>query len=207
MPHPFTMSPPAWRYGIAAAASVAALWLTGCASGGDAAAPAPDYGPLQVHEDKATGTKTLTLPMLAVDCGRKADCPTLGARWSSATPNRAVLWVGFVGQGQPAVEAVEFAVRGQLPLRVRSQAPASYAMAGATAFQVPMSTIERIALGKSTTVQVHAGGRVVEEELVTTTSGSAAEVGLKRLLVEAYKGTEKEEQLGLKSLFGTPYQR
>ena len=135
-----------------------------------------------------------------------AHCPTLGVRWSSTAPNRATLLVGTWG-GQAQIEAIEFNARPHAPLRVRSKAKDASGLPGVTAFEVPMDTLERVALGSAAWVRLTTTGAVIEENLYTGERSSRAADALKRLKYEAYKGTDKELSLGLIGVFtDKPYE-
>lgn len=180
-----------------------AIALAGCASSGKGGTDAV----VQVQVDNAQRTTTIAFAPQPMDCARVAHCPTLGAQWSSTTPNRATLLIGTWG-GQAKVQAIEFNARPHAPLRVRSLATEASPMPGVTAFAVPMDTLERIALGKSAWVRVSTeGGGTIEENLYTGERSSLAADALKRLVYEAYKGTDKELANGLSGIFGDkPYE-
>lgn len=182
--------------------ALGALVLAGCASSGKGGTEAV----VQVQEDKATQVKTVAFAPLPMDCGRVAHCPTLGVRWSSTAPNRATLLVGTWG-GQAQIEAIEFNARPHAPLRVRSKAKDASGLPGVTAFEVPMDTLERVALGSAAWVRLTTTGAVIEENLYSGERSSRAADALKRLMYEAYKGTDKELSLGLIGVFtDKPYE-
>lgn len=186
-----------WFYVIAGA-----VLLAGCASTGQRSADTV----LQVVEDKAQALKTVEFAPQPLECDRSLHCPTLAVRWSSAAPKRAVLLVGVPG-GTAAVEEVVFHARPHPPQRIRSQSRQAAGVPGMTAFDVPMDTLERIAFAKGTWVEVQVGGRTIREDMSTGEKRSAADIALKRLMVEAYKGTDKETALSLTEMFGKPYER
>jgi hypothetical protein len=171
--------------------------LAGCASAGKGGGT---QALVQVQEDKATRVKTVEFAPQPMDCGRVAHCPTLGAQWSSATPNRATLLIGTWG-GQAVVEAIEFNARPHAPLRVRSKANTASTLPGVTAFVVPMDTLERVGFGKGAWVRVNTDGGVLEENMYSGDRNSLAGDALKRFMYEAYKGTDKEVSLGLLGIF------
>lgn len=175
--------------------------LSGCASGGKGGTDAM----VQVQEDRAQSRKTVAFAPQPMDCARQALCPTLGVNWSNATPNRAVLLIGTVG-GQAKVESIEFIARPHAPLRVRTLDSRTSTPQGVTAFLVPMQTLERVAFGKTAWVRVTTDQGVLEENLSTGEGSSLAADALKRLMAEAYQGTDKEISFGLKEMFGKPYE-
>lgn len=204
--------------GVGAALALAAAVLVGCASnakdGAEAAKKAPRAGTveaaLHIHEDKAAGTKTLALQPQPMDCVRRPNCPSVGVRWTSQHPNRAQLLIG-VDQPDAAmqVRAIEFQMRGFAPQRVQALAKPDAALpAGVTAFAVPMTTLERLAVSKGIWVRVYvqtpAGERVLEENMLTGETSSRAHEGVQRLMAEAYRGTDKELATGLLNLFADP---
>ena len=187
---------------LTAVAAVAALWLSGCASRSDAMGASAG---LQVQAGEQRGSKTVSFAPQPMDCERQPLCPTLGARWSSATPGRAVLLLGFeAGASAPAVQHAIFHTSTHGVQRVQSRSRAEAGAPGVQAFDVPMATLERIAFSKDVWVEVHTGARTVQEVLYNTQGGSRADEALKRLMVEAYRGTDKEVSLGLSGLFAEP---
>ena len=193
-------------------AAVGALVLAGCASSGKGGTDAV----VQIQEEASTATKQIGFAPQRLDCVGQRNCPTLGAHWSSATPQRAWLVVGVAHADASVgeVQEVVFSGRPMAPIRVRSKAsgavPGGAPEAGATVFQVPMDTLERVAFAKGVTVQVHTStGARLEEVMYNGEGSSAAQDALKRLVVEAYRGTDKEKSMGLLDMFGSkePYQR
>ena len=184
-----------WLWAVVGAV-VGAVALAGCASSGKGGTEAI----VQVQVDNAKRVTLIDFPPQLLDCGRVAHCPTLGVRWSSETPNRAVLLVGTWGQ-KAKVESIEFNVRPHAPLRVRSAAKEASDLPGVTAFDVPMDTIERIALGKGTWVRVTTSDGVIDETMYTGERSSPAADAFKRLVYESHKGTDKETTGGLLNLF------
>lgn len=184
-------------------AVVGAVALAGCASsdkGGKKDAV------VHVNEDKVARVKTVEFAPQLIDCGRVAHCPTLGVRWTSETPNRAILLVGTFG-GKAKVESIEFNARPHAPLRVRSKANVESGLPGVTAFAVPMDTLERVAFSKDAWVRVATDGAVIEENMHTGERFSPAADAFKRFVYEAYKGTDKELSMGLTGIFGDkPYE-
>lgn len=178
------------------AMAAGALVLAGCASSGKGGTEAI----VQVKVDNAKRVTTIDFPPQLIDCGRVAHCPTLGAVWSSETPNRATLLVGTWG-AKAKVESIEFNVRPYAPQRIRSLAKETSTLPGVTAFVVPMDTIERIALGKAAWVRVSTDGGVIEENMYSGERNSIAADAFKRFVYEAYKGTDKEVQGGLLDIF------
>lgn len=179
-------------------AGLGVLALAGCASFG----PGGTEAVVQVKVDNAQRVTTIEFAPQVIDCGRVALCPTLGARWSSLTPNRAILLVGTWG-GKAKVESIEFFARPHAPLRVRSLAKEGAEQPGVTAFVVPMDTMERVALGKDAWVRVHTDAGQLEENMYTGERSSPAADAFKRFVYEAYKGTDKELSNGLlKNMFG-----
>lgn len=185
-----------WFYAIAGA-----IVLAGCASAGKGGTD----GVVQVVEDKAKALKTVQFASQPLECDRALNCPVLAARWSSATPKRAVLLVGVPGSAA-AVDEVVFHARPYAPQRIRSKSSQAD-VPGMTAFDVPMETLERIAFAKTTWVEVRLGDRTIREDMSTGEKRSAADSALKRLMVEAYKGTDKETALSLTEMFAKPYER
>lgn len=186
----------------AMAAAVAAMGLAGCASQDKA----NGHGVLQVQQDGAHGAKTVAFGPQPMACARQPQCPVMAVRWSSATPARAVLLLGFEYGGAMVDQAV-FHTSSYGPQRVQSRAKSAAEQPGLQAFDVPMATLERIAFSKDVWVTVHTGERQVQEVLYNTQGGSAADEALKRLMVEAYQGTDKAVQMGLSSLFASPDKR
>ena len=191
------------RLWLAVGALAGAMVLVGCASSGKGGTEAI----VQVQVDNAKRVTTIAFPPQLIDCGRAARCPTLGASWSSETPNRATLLVGTWG-GTAKVEAIEFNARPHAPLRVRSLAKEGSTLQGVTAFVVPMDTMERVALGKDAWVRVTTDAGVVEEVMYNGERSSPAADAFRRFVYEAYKGTDKEVTLGLSGIFGgdKPYE-
>ena len=181
---------------------IGAVALAGCASSSK-----EHVDPVvQVQVDNAKRVTTIAFAPQLIDCGRTALCPTLGARWSSETPNRATLLVGTWG-GKAKVEAIEFNVRPHAPLRVRSLAKEGSDLAGVTAFVVPMDTIERVAFGKTAWVRVSTDSGEIEENVYSGERSSVASDALKRFVYEAYKGSDKELPGGLLNMFSDkPYE-
>lgn len=179
-------------------AVAAVLALAGCASadkkGGTEAV-------VQVNVDNARRVTDIGFAPQAVECGLVAHCPTLGVQWSSETPNRAILLVGTRG-GKAKVESLEFNARPHAPLRVRSLAKQGSDQPGVTAFVVPMDTIERVAFGKDAWVRLYTDDGVIEELMHNGERSSRASDAFKRLVYEAYKGTDKEAPQGLLQMFG-----
>lgn len=189
-----------WTAGWALAGALA---LAGCGStsksGGTEAI-------VQVQVDNAKRQTTVAFAPQPMSCGRVAHCPTLGARWSSETPNRATLLIGTWG-ATAKVESIEFNVRPHSPLRVRSLAKEGSELPGVTAFAVPMDTLERIALGKGAWVRVNTDGGQIEENMYNGEGSSPAADALKRFIYEAYKGSDKELPGGLLGIFtDKPYE-
>lgn len=184
------------RLWTAVAVVTGALVLAGCAGTSKGGTEAV----VQVKVDNAKRVTSLAFPPQLMDCGRVSHCPTLGAQWNSATPNRAVLLVGTWG-GKAVVEAIEFNARPHAPLRVRSRATAGTDLPGVTAFAVPMDTLERVAFGKGAWVRVTTDSGVIEENMHSGESSSPAADALKRFVYEAYKGTDKELSMGLSGIF------
>lgn len=184
-------------------ALVGAVVLAGCAS----SQKGGSEDVVQVQVDNAKRITTIAFAPQLIDCGRIARCPTLGASWSSETPNRATLLVGTWG-AKAKVEWVEFNARPYAPLRVRSLAKTASELPGVTAFVVPMETMERIAFGKDASVKVTTDGGVVEEVMYSGERNSPAADAFKRFVYEAYKGTDKEVSMGLTGIFGgdKPYE-
>lgn len=190
------------RLWVAVSMVAGALALAGCAGTSKGGTDAV----VQVKVDNAKRVTTLAFPPQLMDCGRVAHCPTLGAQWSSETPNRAVLLVGTWGS-KAAVESIEFNARPHAPLRVRSKAAVASELPGVTAFAVPMDTLERLAFSKGTWVRVATDGGVIEENMHSGERSSPASDALKRFVYEAYKGTDKEVSMGLSGIFGDkPYE-
>lgn len=184
------------RMWAAAWAITGAAVLAGCASAGKGGTESI----VQVQVDNAKRATQIQFAPQPMDCGRVDLCPTLGAVWSSETPNRATMLVGTWG-GAAKVESIEFTVRPHGTLRVRSLAKEASALPGVTAFAVPMDTLERIALGKSTWVRMTTDKGMVQESMYSGERSSLAADALKRLVYEAYKGTDKELSTGLLGIF------
>ena len=188
-----------WAAVVAVAGAVA---LVGCGS----TSKVGTESIVQVKVDNAKRVTEIAFAPQLIDCGRVAHCPTLGATWSSETPNRATLLVGTWG-GKAKVEAIEFNARPHAPLRVRSLAKQASTLPGVTAFVVPMDTIERVALGKSAWVRVTTDSGVIEENVYSGERSSPAADALKRFVYEAYKGSDKELPGGLLNIFSDkPYE-
>ncbi|MBF6630963.1 MAG: hypothetical protein ITG01_07410 [Comamonas sp.] len=118
-----------WAMGCGVLGAVA---LAGCASASKGGTDAV----VQVDVNHARRVTTIAFSPQLMDCGRVAHCPTLGAQWSSETPNRTV----------------------------------------------------------------------IEENMYSGERSSPAADALKRLVYEAYKGTDKEMSMGLSGIFGDkPY--
>lgn len=190
------------RMWAAWAMAAGALVMAGCGTTGKGGTEAI----VQVQVDNAKRTTTIAFPPQLIDCGRAAQCPTLGATWHSETPNRATLLVGTWG-GKAKVESIEFNARPHAPLRIRSLAKEASNVPGVTAFVVPMDTIERIAFGKSAWVRVSTDRGVIEENMFSGDRTSPAADAFKRFVYEAYKGTDKEVSSGLLGIFtDKPYE-
>lgn len=184
-------------------AVVGAMALAGCASSGSARVDPV----VKVAVDQVQRTTDIEFAPQLIDCGRVDRCPMLGARWSSQTPNRAILLVGTWG-GKSKVESIEFIGRPYAPLRVRSLAKEESPLPGFTAFIVPMDTMERVALGKSAWVRVSTDVGVLEESMYDGQGTSPAADAFKRFVYEAYKGTDKQLSKGLLDIFSgdKPYE-
>ena len=183
-------------------AMVGAVALAGCASSKKGGTESI----VQVKVDNEQRITTIDFPPQLLDCGRTAKCPVLSISWSSEAPNRATLWVGTWG-GQAKVESIEFNARPHAPLRVRSLANDAAQLPGMTSFVVPMNTIERVAMSKGAWVRVHTDQGVIEETMSTGERSSPAADAFKRLVYEAYKGTDKEISGGFLNMFSdTPYE-
>lgn len=183
-------------------AAVGAVTLVACGSTSKGGTDAT----VQVQVDNARRVTTIGFAPQPIDCGRAARCPVLGARWSSETPNRAILLVGTWG-AQAKVESIEFNARPHAPLRVRTLAKEQVDLPGVTTFVVPMDTLERVAFAKDAWVRVTTDNGVIEERMYSGDRSSPAADAFKRLVYEAYKGTDKEISMGLSGIFGDkPYE-
>ncbi|WP_370682419.1 hypothetical protein [Comamonas sp. GB3 AK4-5] len=148
--------------------ALGALVLAGCASK-QALVP-------QVQQGKAQdGSKTVSVAPEKTLCSRP-QCPVLAASWTSAKDGQAVLTIGLPYQ-QAAVTGADFHFGSQEIVRVRSRSQTA-ALAQdfpATAFDVPLRTVERIAYGPSSWVRVYTeGGASVDETINSGEEGSRA---------------------------------
>jgi len=181
-----------------------ALALAGCAS---TPAPQNKVDGVQVQRNARGEVLDAQFAPLPLDCGNALHCPTFGLAWSEGKPKQALLSLGFTRGSHAPVEMVEFDARPFGPMRVRSLA-ADQPGQGQTVFQAPIETFERLAVSHGVLVRVHAGGQVFEESFSTGERSSPAANALKRWLQQIYKGTEKEQELGLRGLFADqPYER
>ena len=184
---------------------VLAAGLLGCASGDK---PAPSWEGVTTQRDVRTQqAQSVHAALMPVDCSTPLHCPVLGLQWSEHKPLQAVLTVGFAQGEHPPVDMVEFAARPYGPTRIRTLAAEQPSTPGLRAFQVPMQTLERLATSHGVLITVHAGGKEYEEVFATGAQSSPAANSLKRWLQQIYKGTDKEQSLGLRGIFAEPYQR
>ncbi|MBV2162851.1 MAG: hypothetical protein KUL80_01095 [Comamonas sp.] len=180
------------------------LALAGCAG---TPAPGNAVDGVQVQRNAQGEAIRAQFTPLPLDCGNALHCPTLGLTWSKDKPRQALLSMGFTRSGHAPVEMVEFDARPFGPMRVRSLA-AEQPDKEQVVFQAPIETFERLAVSRGVLVRVHAGGQVLEESFATGERSSQAANALKRWLQQIYKGTEKEQELGLRGLFADqPYER
>lgn len=139
--------------------ALGALVLAGCASK-QALVPQVEQGV------DAKGVKTVRVAPAKVQCTRP-QCPTLSAAWTGVKPGQAVLTVGLPYQ-QAAVTSADFHFGNGEVVRVRSRSQAEAASLGypATAFDVPLRTVERIAYAPRSWVRVYTeGGGSVDETI------------------------------------------
>ena len=142
-----------------AAALAAVLALAACASSG----PRPSAVHQSVAQD---GSKVVTMAAQPLAC-EGMRCPVLAAAWSSAKPGQALLTVGLPGQ-PAAVSGADFRLMtaGVVRLRLAAHGEAPQLGYPATAFDVPLTLIERIAYTQRSSVKVYTDdGRSVEEGL------------------------------------------
>lgn len=182
---------------IAGSLAAAALVLVGCAS---APKPANQVGEVQVERNSRGELQTAHFAPLPVDCSNPLRCPVLGLTWRADKPKQALLTVGFARGQHAPVEMVEFDARPYGPMRVRSMAAES-SQPGQVVFQAPIETFERLAVSSGVLVRVHTGAQVQEEIFLTGEHASPAANAVKRWLQQIYKGTDKEQALGLKGIF------
>lgn len=117
----------------------------------------------QATSDK--GVKTVTVAPEKVLCMRP-QCPTLAASWTSAKEGQAVLSIGLPYQ-QAEVTGADFFFGGSEVVRVRSRSQAAPLQQGypATAFDVPLRTVERIAYAPRSWVRVYTAQSSVDETI------------------------------------------
>ena len=182
---------------IASGVLVAALALVGCSS-----APKPEnqVGDVQITRNAQGEAQSAQFSPLPLDCSNPLRCPTLGLAWTAEKPKQALLTVGFARGQHAPVEMIEFDARPYGPMRVRSLA-AEQPQPNQVVFQVPIETLERLALSRGALVRVHSAGHVLEESFLTGEKASPAANAVKRWLQQIYKGTDKEQALGLKGIF------
>jgi hypothetical protein len=150
------------------AGALGAMVLAGCASK-QALVPQVQQGV------DAKGVKTVAVAPEKVQCSRP-QCPTLAAFWSGAKQGQAVLTIGLPYQ-QAAVTGADFHFGSSEVVRVRSrsQTPAVAQGFPATAFDVPLRTVERLAYGPRSWVRVYTeGGGSVDETINSGDEGSRA---------------------------------
>lgn len=142
-----------WLAGV-----LGALVVAGCASK-QALVPQVQQGV------DAKGVKTVTVAPERVQCSRP-QCPTLAASWSAAKKGQAVLSIGLPNQ-QAAVTGADFHFGSGEVLRVRSRSQTAAMQQGypATAFDVPLRTMERLAYSPRTWVRVYTEGGNVDETI------------------------------------------
>ncbi|MDR2324440.1 MAG: hypothetical protein LBE51_03405 [Acidovorax sp.] len=148
--------------------ALGALVLAGCASK-QALVPQVQQG------QAADGSKTVSVAPEKVQCSRP-QCPVLAASWTSAKDGQAVLTIGLPYQ-QATVTGADFHFGSQEVVRVRSRSQTAPLAQGypATAFDVPLRTVERIAYGPSSWVRVYTkGGASVDEAINSGEHGSRA---------------------------------
>ena len=164
------------------------------------------YG-VSVQRDTQAKVQKAFFERLPVDCDNPMACPTIGLHWTADKPRQVVLQAGFVRGQHAQIEMVEFLARPYGPVRVRSLAPeqASSNVQGEVALQMPMASLDRIVVSRGVLLRVTTvDGRVYEESLVSGEHASPAFNGLRRWLQQIYEGSEKEQALGLNSLFAKP---
>ena len=152
--------------------ALGALVLAGCANK-QALVPQVQQG------GDAKGVKTVAVAPEKVQCSRP-QCPTLSAAWTGAKPGQAVLTVGLPYQ-QAVVTGADFHFGGSEVVRVRSRSQTEAAQLGypATAFDVPLRTVERIAYAPRSWVRVYTeGGGSVDETINSGEEVSRAFTGM-----------------------------
>lgn len=167
---------------------------------------APSQSDLQAPGEVLGAVQQAFFSPLALDCSNPLACPALGLSWSANKPKQALLQIGFVRGQHAPVTMVEFLARPHGPMRVRSQAPDAPQSPGSVTFQMPMASLERVMASPSVLLRVStADGRVYEESLHSGEHTSAAFTALRRWMQQIYQGTDKEQALGLRGLFASPY--
>ena len=152
-------------------ATVATMVLMGCAN------KATLVPQVQQGVD-GKGAKTVTVAPESSLCSRP-QCPTFAAAWSSAKEGQAVLTIGLPHQ-TAEVTGAEFRFGSSEVVRVTSRsqvAPLRRADAGnipATAFDVPLRTIERMAYASNTWVRVFTTAGSFDETIYSGAERSRA---------------------------------
>ena len=165
-----------WLAGV-----LGAMVLAGCASK-EAVVP-------QVHTGVEGGNKVVRLAPEKVQCSRH-QCPVLGADWTAAKKGQAVLTIGLPYQ-QAEVTGADFHFANGEILRVRSasQTPAASLGFPATAFDVPLRTVERIAYAPRSWVRVYTAEHSIDESINTGDEGSRAFTALHYFMVAVQAAT------------------
>lgn len=144
-----------WQLGVLGAMTVA---MAGCVSK-QVLLPQVQQGA------DAQGVKTVSVAPEKVQCS-KPQCPTLAASWTGAKPGQAVLTIGLPYQ-TAEVTGADFHFGSGEVLRVRSRSHSAAPAQGfpATAFDVPLRTVERIAYAPRSWVRVYTADRSVDETI------------------------------------------
>ena len=167
-----------WLAGV-----LGALVVAGCASK-QALVPQVQQGV------DAKGVKTVTVAPEKVLCSRP-QCPTLAASWSGAKQGQAVLSIGLPYQ-QAAVTGADFHFGSGEVLRVRSRSQTAALQQGypATAFDVPLRTMERLAYAPRSWVRVYTeGGGSVDETINSGEEISRAFTGMNYFMTSVQAAT------------------
>lgn len=153
------------------AGALGALVLAGCASK-QVLVPQVQQG------QAADGSKTVSVAPEKTLCSRP-QCPVLAAFWTSAKDGQAVLTIGLPYQ-QAVVTGADFHFGSQEVVRVRSRSQVTPPALGfpATAFDVPLRTVESIAFGPTSWVRVYTEAGSVDETINSGEKGSRAFAGM-----------------------------
>lgn len=167
------------------AGALGAMVLAGCAS---KQSLVPQVQ--QAVDDK--GVKTVRVAPDKAYCSRP-QCPTLAAAWTSAKAAQAVLTIGLPYQ-QAAVTGADFHFGNGEVVRVRSRSQTAAESQGfpATAFDVPLRTVERIAYAPRSWVRVYTdNGSSLDETLNSGEEVSRAFTAMNYFMVSVQNATGK----------------